>query len=717
MAGAGRTAFIIAALTIIIVASTTMMVMRTAAGAKTLSAAAAEPNVLLVTIDTLRPDRLSCYSPKYVRTPAIDALAAQGVLFEKAFAHCPITLASHANILLVTTPLFHGVSENSKTKVADVFMTMAKHFKSAGYATGAFVGAFPLDSRFGLDQGFDVYDDAFPTKPASANFYSERRAEVVVAAALNWLGQQKGKWFCWVHVFDPHAPYAPPEPYASQFKSDPYSGEAAYVDAQLGRLFTELRKRGESDGLVTVLTADHGESLGEHGELTHGYFGYNSTLHVPLLIAGPGLKPGRVAEAVSHVDIFPTVCELAGLKLPAATLQGASLVPLMSGRNAAARPIYIESLDSYLNKGCAPLRGIVADGKKFIDSPIPELYDLATDFGETTNLAPKTDLAPYRKALQDLEKSLTTDPGTGGGRQPVDRQTLERLRSLGYVATSVSQIKASYGPEDDLKTFLPYQQKLERAIILGDQGKTEEGQRLMEELIVEKKDFGPAYIYLSQAYMGQGQVRDAIRVLDTGVRLNPKNYSLYSAFGTILVKTAQWDKAAEILGKALALIEYDPEAWDNLGIVHMRQNDFPKALEYFGKAVGLDRSYAPGYSNMAFVYFQMYVSDKKAENLTRAIENFRKATAVDPAMNLAWRGLGVVSLEAGKPEEAIGAWEKAVAADPKDDYSTFSLGLEYLKKGDKARALAMFRKYLELRGPRLTPDERVKVQALIDSCK
>lgn len=682
-----------------------------------LPARAAETNILLVTIDTLRPDRLSCYSPKFVRTPAIDALAAQGVLFERAFAHCPITLASHADILLGTTPLFHGVSENSKTKVADVFMTMAKHFKSAGYATGAFVGAFPLDSRFGLDQGFDVYDDVFPSKPANAGTYSERRAETVVSSALAWLGRQKGKWFCWVHVFDPHAPYDPPEPFASQYKSDPYSGEAAYVDAQLGRLFAEIRKANGPGGLVTVLTADHGESLGEHGELTHGYFGYNSTLHIPLLIAGPDVKPGRVAEAVSHIDIFPTICELAGLKPPATTLQGASLVPLMSGRSAAARPIYIESLESYLNKGCAPLRGIVADGKKFIDSPIPELYDLTADFGETTNLAPKTDLAPFRKALQELEGKLATGPGTAGSRQPVDRQTLERLRSLGYVAASVSQVKASYGPEDDLKSFLPFQQKLERAILLGDQGKAADGIRLMEELVVERKDFGPAYTTLSQAYMDQGQVRDAIRVLDAGVRLNPKNYSLYSAFGTLLVKTSQWDKAAEILGKALALIEYDPETWDSLGIVHMRQNDFPKALEYFAKAVTLDKSYALGYSNTAFVYFQMYGSDKKAENLTRAIENFRKATAVDPTMNLAWRGLGVVSLEAGKAEDAIAAWEKAVMTDPKDDYSTFSLGLEYLKKGEKARALAMFQKYVSLRGPRLTPDERAKVQALIDRCK
>jgi arylsulfatase A-like enzyme/Flp pilus assembly protein TadD len=681
-----------------------------------LRAGAADTNILLITVDTLRPDRLSCYSPKYVRTPSIDALAAQGVQFEKAFAHCPITLASHANILLGTTPLFHGVSDNSKAKVSPAFMTMAKHLKSLGYATGAFVGAFPLDSRFGLNQGFDVYDDAFPSRPENENFYAERRAEVVVGSALAWLGRQRGKWFCWIHVFDPHAPYDPPEPYATKFRSDPYSGEVAFVDAQLGRLFAELGKRGWPGDTLTVLTSDHGESLGEHGELTHGYFAYTSTLHVPLLIAGPGIKPGRVADDVSHVDIFPTVCDLAGLKPPAAPLQGASLRPLMAGKKQPARRIYFESLDSYLNKGCAPLRGFMENGRKFIDSPIPELYDLTKDFGEAVNLAPRTDLAPYRKTLQEMERALSAPPADGA-RQPVNRETIDRLKSLGYVATRISQIKASYGPEDDLKSFLPFQQKLERAIILGDQGKSEEGFRLMEELIVERKDFGSAYTYLSQAYMNRRNIRDAIRVLDTGVKINPKDYSLLSAFGTLLVKTEQWDKAAEILGKALAVVDDDPESWDNLGIVAMRQGEFPKALEYFQKAVAADGHYALAYSNMGFVHFQIYKAGKKPEDLARAIENFRKAADVNPVMNLAWRGLGVASLEAVKPDEAIAAWEKALAADPKDEFSTMSLGLEYLKKGDKARARTLFLKYVELRGPRLTADERAKVLTLLDRCR
>jgi len=678
--------------------------------------AAANVNILLITVDTLRPDRLSCYSPKYVKTPAIDALAARGVLFENATAHCPITLASHASILLGLTPFTHGVGDNSKGKVPPSFPTMATHLKAQGYATGAFIGAFPLESRFGLGRGFDVYDDAFPSRPEGMNIYAERRAEAVVDAALAWLGRQRGAWFCWIHLFDPHAPYAPPEPYAGRFPSDPYSGEVAYVDSQIGRLFAALAQRADAGDTLAVLTADHGESLGEHGEMTHGFFAYASTLHVPLLIAGPGVKAGRVAAEVGHVDILPTICDLAGLKPPATPLQGASLGPLMAGGRLADRKIYFESLDPYLNKGCAPLRGFIDGGRKFIDSPIPELYDLAKDPGEIANLAPRTDLGPYRKALSDLEKALGPPPDAGGSRT-ADSRTLDQLRSLGYVSSRIAQVKPSYGPEDDVKSFLPFQRKLEAAILAGDRGKPEESVRLMEELIAERKDFGPAYIYLSEAYFRGKDLRSAIRVLNQGVTSNPKDYTLLSAFGGLLVRTEQWDKAAEILGRAVAMVEDDPEAWDNLGLTAMRQGDLAGAQEHFRKAIAVDGHYALAYSNLGFVLFQAYKAAPKPETLTQAIAWFRKATEVNPAMNLAWRSLGVASLEAGQSDQAIAAWEKAVRVEPKDEFSTYNLGLEYLKKGDKARARAMFLRFVELRGPRLTADERARVLALLDRCR
>ena len=543
----------------------------------------AATNLLLVTVDTLRPDRLSCYSPAHARTPAVDALAAKGALFENAFAHTPTTLPSHTNILLGLTPPFHGVSENSKARVSEAFLTLAEHLKKQKYATGAFIGAFPLDSRFGLNQGFDVYDDVFPSKPSAMGFAPERTADQVVAAAAAWLSARTGPWFCWIHLWDPHAPYDPPEPFRSEYASDPYSGEVAFVDAQLARLFESLRKGGQADRTLVVLTADHGESLGEHGELTHGYFAYNSTLHVPLIFSGPGVRPGRVGAAVGHVDIFPTVCRLLGVPEPPA-LQGRSLVPLMNGGNDKPRPIYFESLEPYLNYGCAPLRGFIEGGTKFVDSPLPEVYGLGRDAQEASNLASVTDIPALKRKLDAIRKALA-GPTTAARTAVADARTRENLLSLGYVMSPVPPIKSAYGPEDDLKSFLPFRQRLEKAILLSDAGRDEESAREIGALIREKEHFAPAYVYLSQMHMSRGRTAEALRTMAEGVRANPEDYTLLTEYGKDLVLNGQFGDAVVILERAVALIDYDPESWDGLGRARMRMGEKAKALEAFETAL------------------------------------------------------------------------------------------------------------------------------------
>lgn len=358
-------------------------------------------NVLLISIDTIRPDRLSCYSRKYLETPRIDALAARGALFERAFAHNPLTLPSHANILLGTTPLHHGIHENSKSVLDEDFFTLAEFLKEKGYATGAFIGAFPLDSRFGLDRGFDFYDDSYPTKSPYTFVHTERKAGEVIRASLDWLDMQNSKWFCFVHIWDPHAPYLPPEPFIEKYKDDPYSGEVAYVDSELGRLFDYLMDKNLMGNTLIVLTGDHGEALGEHGEFTHGYFAYNSTLWVPLIFAGPGIKPVRIDDSVCHIDIFPTICDVLETEKPF-FLQGVSLCPLMRGGKIKKRAIYFESLDPYYNRGWAPLRGFLEGKKKFMDSPLPEYYDLENDFYEENNLIQKIHLEKKQQKLKVL---------------------------------------------------------------------------------------------------------------------------------------------------------------------------------------------------------------------------------------------------------------------------------------------------------------------------
>jgi len=679
-------------------------------------AGGADLNVLLVTIDTLRPDRLSCYSPKYLQTPRIDGLAAKGVLFERAFAHDPETLPSHTNILLGMTSLAHGVSENSKSIVAQKFLTLAELLKSRGYATGAFVSAFPLDSRFGLNQGFDVYDDHYPAKAQTGLLFSERRAEKTVAAALQWLSAQKGQWFCWVHLWDPHDPYAPPEPFFTQYQDDPYSGEVAYVDSQLGLLFGELEKRQLMDKTLIILTGDHGESLGDHGETYHGYFAYNTTLWVPLIISAPGGKAARVKDYVSHVDIFPTVCDMLGLEKPA-SLQGDSLLPFLRGKTRKARPIYFEALEAYLNRGWAPLRGVIENGKKYIDSPIPELYDLENDFGEAKDLAAASNLPPYNKRLQEVMKLGASPLTARAGRQTTDRETLERLRSLGYAASRVAQLKSSYGPEDDLKTLLPLEQKVGLASRLMKQGRLAESVRLLEDVLKERKDFGTAYERLFEIYRSQGLVDDALQVFERAVAANPGNYLFSSGYGIALVRNGRYQKGAEILEKSLSLYDQDAEVWNSLGVAYGNMGDLEKAGEDFGRALALAPEDAIFNDNVGTLHVTMAQKTKDPESARQSLAFFEKAIAADPTLASVYNGLAGALRFLDRRDEAIANWEKAVELDPNFNMAIFNLAVAYLEKGDKTKALEYCQKYLLVRGKNITLEERREIDSLIQKCK
>jgi arylsulfatase A-like enzyme/tetratricopeptide (TPR) repeat protein len=672
-------------------------------------------NLLLITVDTLRPDRLSCYSPKHLTTPAIDGLAARGALFERAFSHAPLTLPSHANILLGATSPAHGVVDNGLTVVPREFPNLAKTLKAAGYATGAFVSAFPLDTRFGLNEGFDIYDDKYPARAAGALDYPERRAEKTVAAAVDWLGARTGKWFLWIHVFDPHAPYAPPEPYASRFAADPYSGEVAYVDAELGKLLAAVDARGETGRTVVVLTADHGESLGEHGEMTHGYFAYNSTLWVPLVVAGPSVGAARVRDFVGHVDIFPTACDLLGLAVPPG-LSGRSLRPLLEGRSLAPRPIYFEALEASLHRGAAPVRGLIDGGRKYFDSPIPELYDLAADFDETSDLAPRTDLGPLKKAL---DRKIAAEGGLPGARavRRTDRETAERLRSLGYVAGPAVTAGKSYGPADDLKTLLPFEQRMLRANQLAAAGRSDESARLLEEIVKDRPDYSRAYARLAELRFAGGRVDLYLDAFARGVRANPGDFTTVSAYGIALVEQHQYDRGIEVLGRALALFDADPNVWGALAEAYWKKGDLDRALEHFESALALAPGDAILNGNLGNFYVDRGLRTKNAEDVKRSFAYFETALATDPTLASVHNGLGGARRIAGDTAGAIASWEKAVELDPKYDLPVYNLAVACLETGNKARALAYARTYLTLKGGALTAEERRDVESLIEKCR
>jgi len=672
-------------------------------------------NILLISIDTIRPDRLSCYGSEYLKTPYIDALASKGIVFVRAFAHNPTTLPSHTNILLGTTPLHHGVHDNSKFKVADGFLSLAEYLKEKGYATGAFIGAFPLDSRFGLAQGFDVFDETYSSGTAVAFTAPERRAEDVIKAAIDWLATQRSPWFSFIHLWDPHTIYSPPEPFLTEFKDDLYSGEVAYVDSELGKLFGYLERRDLLKNTLVVLTGDHGESLGEHGELTHSYFAYNSTLWVPLIIAAPELGTGRLSDYVCHVDIFPTICDILKADKPT-FLQGASLLPLMRGKKIEKRAIYFESLAPYYNTGAAPLQGFIEEGKKFFDSPLPEYYDLETDFNEGNNLIQQNNLEENKKKLEELIREFSSPP-KNRTQNKVDREALDKLRSLGYVSSTYPNLKQSYGLQDDLKSLLPFQQKLDDAIALNDKGRVEDSIELLTELIKEKKEMERVYLYLLHIYKTQRQPEKSLELMVEGHKNNPDSFDIVTAYGILLIEKGELDKGIEMFQKALTSIDFDPMVWNYLGLAFWRKGQEQKALEHYRQALALDDSFAMTYANLGGLYFSKFTRTKKRSDYLQAMEYFKKAIEYDPDLAMAYKWLGIGYKLGGRVDAAITIWEKALELDPTDDSVVLDLGKAHLENGHKTSALSYFEQYLRLRKDSLLPEERQEIESLIQKCR
>jgi arylsulfatase A-like enzyme/Flp pilus assembly protein TadD len=677
--------------------------------------AAVPRNVLLITIDTLRADRVGAYGNPNGLTPALDALAREGTVFERAYAHVPLTLPSHACILLGLTPPEHGVRDNSGYVVREGSTTLAGTLKKQGFATAAFVGSYAVDSRFGLNQGFDLYDDNYGSQKFQEAVFVERRAGAVVDGALRWLEGRREPWFLWVHCYDPHAPYEPPEPYKSRFAAAPYDGEVAYTDSQLARIFNRLREDGLLEQTLVVVTADHGEGLGDHSEPTHGYFAYESTLRVPLIVRAPGVKAGRVSSTVAHVDIFPTVCEALGLRPPSG-LQGRALPE--AGRKAPAeRDIYFECLYPYYSRGWAPLKGFLASGWKFIDSPIPELYNLAKDPGEKTNLVKPETLGQFKMKLRTLETRL------GGGsaasaKRPVDRETAARLRSLGYVSGGAPVKNRIFGPADDVKTRVPFANRVEKAADLAKAGKPEAAIRELKAVLTERDDTDVGYTVLAGIYRSQGRLADALTVLKAGLDRLPDNYE-------ILIVAVSSNLFARRYEEVLRLVESctdprrdaDPEIWNSVGVAHARMGNEEKARLAYNQALSIDRDFPAAWNNLGALEFLSARRTGDQTALTRAASAFKEALRADPQSAPAYNGLGAVARASGDLDGAIAAWERAAGPATGSPEAAYNLGQAYYDRGDKAKALSQFLRYKALRGATLNASERAEIEEWIRKCK
>jgi arylsulfatase A-like enzyme/Tfp pilus assembly protein PilF len=681
--------------------------------------ALAKSNVLLVTIDTLRADRVGAYSGRTL-TPTLDALAARGVRFARAWAHVPLTLPAHTSILTGLIPPTHGVHNNGSTALAPETPTLASLLHDAGYRTGAFVGAFVLDARFGLSRGFDIYDDRVGSDTGPVTFaFAERSAVEVVRLAGDWIlqsaisnqsaipsqsavpiqsairnPQSAMAWFAWIHLFDPHAPYRAPE----QRAADPYDNEVAFADAQLGALLERLRTAGQLDSTLVVVVADHGESLGDHGEATHGLFAYEPTLRIPLIIAGPSIQPAVVDAAASQSDLLPTIVEMLGVK-PPSRVDGQSMLPALRGEPAPDRPIYFEALDAYLTRHWAPLTGIVSNGWKYIDLPDAELYDLAQDPGELHNqVGNEHDRAvTLGRRLTEWAplSTLSTSSRQPARDVPIDADAAARLRSLGYTASqSRPAAPKSYTSADDPKRLLDLDRRYERALTLTGERQYAEAAALLQSVVADRPDFTVAYLNLASVYIASGDPRRAIVLIEDAAKRGVTSPELQARLGTAYLTVGDLDRASATLAPvARPEIPGGLDAMNSLGIILTQQRRYDRARKLLSDVLARSPRSATTWSNLGLLELQ----DHRLAEASRA---FEQAVAADPRLGQAWEGLGASRIGAD-PAAAIDAWRRALELEPRNYDLLFNLVATLRDRGRAAEA----RPYAE-RFVREAPPER-----------
>jgi choline-sulfatase len=483
-------------------------------------------DLLVITLDTVRADRLGCMGHAGAATPVIDGLAEEGVRFEHAIAPTPITLPSHATLLTGLEVTSHGVRNNGTFTLAQEHTTLAERLGAQGYRNGAFVGAYVLDERYGLAQGFDRYDDQVTPGGSSrkSGHFNERNAAAVTNAALRWFEEELPKagdrpLFTWVHYFDAHHPYEPPGEFGTRFRSRPYDGEIAYIDSQLGRLIGALDAAGRLERTLCVITADHGEGLGEHSEATHSRLLYDTTLRVPLILSSPRLFPEPIVvrdRVVGLVDLVPTVLDLLGLEAPG-PLDGRHL---FAAETDGQRAIYVETLVPLFNHGWAPLTGLRRLGDKFISAPESEFYDVLKDPGETNNLYPGSPPAALelQEQLARLHASQPSIDELLGSERGMDPEQVQRLAALGYTRTAPSR-----GPVGvlDPKDMMPLLRQMMDARAMSDAGQHAAAQTKNDAVLQQNPGDAFAWETASLIFVRTGRHREGEIALQRMLELQP----------------------------------------------------------------------------------------------------------------------------------------------------------------------------------------------------
>jgi arylsulfatase A-like enzyme/Flp pilus assembly protein TadD len=597
------------------------------------------PSVLLVTIDTLRADRVGAYGATGVETPTLDALAARGVLFEQAMAPVPLTLPSHASLLTGQYPPTHGVRHNAIFVLPDEIETLAEKFGGAGYATGAVIGAAVLDPEFGLRQGFDHYDAEIPEHRASSAGFFERSATEVTDAALAWLADVDGPYFLWVHYYDVHGGYNPPEPFAERFEKRPYDGEAAYVDQELGRLLSTV----EPQAPVVAVTSDHGEGLGEHGEASHTYLIYDSVLHVPLIVAGPGVPSGRrVPGVVANTGVAATLLRLAGVPALARTDVG-DLSPLWQDEAAAGDGFaYAESLAGELDHGWAPIHAIRSDAHLYIRAPRPELFDLATDPRQLVNLLPEHE-ATHAKTVERDEARIDRLLAAAPELRPVevDDETRAQIEALGYVVPKGEVVRNGADPKDVHRLAdVAY-----RALALLMAKRHEEAERLAKAGLEKLPESSQLHDILARVYIATQRPSLALPHALEASRLNP-----------------HW-------GDFEAQVAY----------VHLLLGDLPAAVASFAKAHEIDPKHPGAHIGLMWRVKLGGSVDEAASHAARALEIAGDRAAIVERVAEVWEAVG-------EYDRALAVYEDGAERFPEHAEFRMRLAIQYARMGDRERS-------------------------------
>lgn len=641
------------------------------------------PNVLLITIDTVRADRVGCYGASDVQTPTLDALAHDGVRFDRAISQVPLTWPSHAVILTGTYPFQNGVQDFTGQPLDARFRSVAQAFKQHGYATGAVVSAFVLDRSWGLARGFDFYDDAFsPEAFANRDLgLVDRRAGESVDRALAWLKKNpKRPFFFWLHLYDPHSPYDPPEPYRTQYHGHMYDGEIAYADHELGRLIAWLKQSKIYDSSLILLASDHGESLGEHGEHEHGFFVYNATVRVPLIVkppAGSGIRALTVDRPVETAAIAETLLESAGIH---DSLGGQIQKRGLLSTEAADDAAYSETFYPFSSFGWSPLHALETNRWHYIDAPQAELYDVTTDPGEKNNLAAQqtATVAVLKDKLQALLIKRPYTPG-GSNSSGLSPDALDKLRALGYVAyrSPVPASALASGLPDPKTKLWEFNSILEAedALRAGD---TEKGKSLLLQVREKDPEMYIVPFVLGETALGAKRWSEAESELRKCLELNPHFDQAMLGLARALILQGKADEAKQWTESA---IEYNPQnyrAWYQKGFIDAR-SDKKAAVADYERALAIQGSFAPLRKDLGLLQFQL-------ENYAEAARHLSKAVALGVDEAAVYNALGISYSRTGKLRQAVESYKKALKLDPSLAQTHLNLGFAYERLNRKTLA-------------------------------